>query len=56
MRTIQFDALHRHDIHPDELYNLEELIEAMEDLGGFRISKVLDGEKDTGLWTFEVRE
>lgn len=56
MNTIQLDALHRHNITPDDLYNLEELIESLAQLGGFKVSKVLDGEKETGLYTMELIE
>lgn len=56
MKTIQFDALHRHNISPDDLYNLEDLIESLAELGGFKVSKVLDGEKETGLYTMELIE
>ena len=35
-------------------YTIEELITSCEELGLFKIQKVFDGDKDTGLWTFEV--
>lgn len=56
MKTIQLDALHRHNINPDELLNLEDLIESLAELGGFKVSKVMDGEKETGLYTMELIE
>ena len=40
--------------HKDDLYTLEELITSCEELGLFKIQQVMDGEKETGLWTFEV--
>lgn len=56
MNTIQLDAIHRHNIRADELFNLEELIESLAELGGFKVSKVLDGDKETGLYTMELIE
>ena len=39
MNTIQLDALHRHNITPDDLYNLEELIESLAQLGDLKYPK-----------------
>lgn len=51
MKTIQLKDL---KCNKDDLYTLDELITSCEELGLFHIQKVLDGEIDTGLWTFEV--
>ena len=56
MDTIQFDALHRHNLSSDELYSLEELIESLAQLGGFKVSKIVDGETETGLYAMELME
>ena len=56
MKTVQMKQLLQKGISKDELYTLEELITSCEELGLFKIEKVLDGENDTGLWTFEVIE
>lgn len=53
MKTVQFNDL---KCSKDDLYTLEELITSCEELGLFKIQKVMDGETDTGLWTFEVEE
>jgi len=49
MKTIQLD-----DLKGDNVYTLEELITSCEELGRFKIQQVLDGENETGLFTFEV--
>ncbi len=56
MKTIQLDALHRHNKTRDDLYTLEELIESLAQLGGFKVSQILDGETPTGLYTMELIE
>ena len=49
MKTIQIK-----DINVDNAYSTEELITTCEELGLFRIHKVMNGENETGLWTLEV--
>lgn len=46
MKTVQFDALNS---SKEDLYTLDELITSCEELGLFKIQKVLDGDVDTGL-------
>ena len=50
MKQIQLKDI----IKKDDLYTLEELITSCEELGLFKIQQVMNGEKETGLFTFEV--
>lgn len=56
MKTIQMNDLIKQGTSKEELYSLEELITSCEELGLFKIQQVIDGEKETGLWTFEVMD
>lgn len=56
MKTVQLHTLLQQGVSKDKLYTLEELITSCEELGLFKIQQVLDGENETGLWTFEVVE
>lgn len=56
MKQIQMKEIIRKGHCKDDLYTLEELITSCEELGLFKIQQVMDGEKETGLWTFEVED
>jgi len=56
IKTIQMNTLLQQGVSRDNLYTLEELITSCEELGLVKIQQVLDGENETGLWTFEVVE
>ena len=56
IKTVQMNDLLQQGVSKDNLFSLEELITSCEELGLFRIQQVLDGENETGLWTFEVVE
>lgn len=54
IKTVQMNDLLQQGVTRDNLFSLEELITSCEELGLFKIQQVLDGENETGLWTFEV--
>lgn len=54
IKTVQMKELLQQGVSKDNLFSLEELITSCEELGLFKIQQVLDGENETGLWTFEV--
>lgn len=56
IKTVQMNDLLQQGVTRDNLFSLEELITSCEELGLFKIQQVLDGENETGLWTFEVVE
>ena len=56
IKTVQMNDLLQQGVTKDNLFSLEELITSCEELGLFKIQQVLDGENETGLWTFEVVE
>lgn len=56
MKKVQVSDLLKQGVPKDKLYTLEELITSCEELGLFRIQQVMDGENETGLWTFEIAD